>query len=47
MQIARCLKNDISYDVVPAGKDSDPGGYERVIWIKEDGSLSVSTKRGL
>jgi hypothetical protein len=45
-QIACCLKDDISYDVVPAGKDFDPAGYEKVIWIKEDGTLSVSAKRG-
>jgi hypothetical protein len=46
-EIARCLKNDISYDVVPAGKDFDPAGYEKVIWIREDGTVSVSAKRPL
>ena len=36
--IARCLKNDIPYDVVPAGKEFDPAGYKEVILIKEDGT---------
>jgi hypothetical protein len=45
-QIARCLKEDISYDLVPAGNDFDPAGYERIIWIKEDGTRSVSVERG-
>ena len=46
-QIARCLKDNISYDVVPAGKDFVPAGYQKVIWVREDGAVSVSTKRGL
>jgi len=36
-EIEHCLKNNISYDVVPAGKAFDPTGYEKVIWIKEEG----------
>jgi hypothetical protein len=43
----RCLKNDISYDVVPAGKDFDPAGYEKVVSIREDGTVDVSATRGL
>jgi hypothetical protein len=36
-EIEHCLKNNISYDVVPAGKAFDPTGYEKVVWIKEEG----------
>jgi hypothetical protein len=36
-EIEHCLKNNISYDVVPAGKAFDPTGYKKVVWIKEDG----------
>ena len=36
-EIAHCLKNNIPYDVVPAGKAFDPAGYEKVVWIKEEG----------
>ncbi|MBN1845130.1 MAG: hypothetical protein JW810_05565 [Sedimentisphaerales bacterium] len=36
-QIARCLKEGISYDVVPAGEAFDPRDYAQVIWISEKG----------
>jgi hypothetical protein len=38
-EIAYCLKNNISYDVVPAGKAFDPVGYEKVVLIGEDGTV--------
>jgi hypothetical protein len=44
--IAHCLKNDISYDVVPAGKHFDPAGYQKVIRVKEDGTVSITTESG-
>jgi len=34
-EIAHCLKNNIPYDVVPAGKAFDRAGYEKVVWIRE------------
>jgi hypothetical protein len=40
-EIARCLKGQIPYDVVPAGDAFDPNGYERVIWIRADGTGSI------
>jgi len=40
-EIARCLKEHIPYDVVPAGEAFDPDGYERVIWINDNGTRSV------
>jgi hypothetical protein len=46
-QIAHCLKNNISYDVVPAGRDFNPAEYEEVIWIKEDGTVSITSGHGL
>ena len=36
-ETAHCLKNNISYDVIPAGKAFDPAGYEKIVWIKEEG----------
>lgn len=36
-EIARCLKNNISYDIVPAGKAFNRADYEKVVWIKEEG----------
>lgn len=36
-EIAQCLKNNISYDVVPAGKAFDPADYDKVVWISEKG----------
>jgi hypothetical protein len=41
--IARCLKNNIPYDVIPAGKEFDPTGYNKVIWIKEDATATITT----
>ena len=38
-EIARCLKNGIAYDVVPAGEEFDPTGYSEVVRIKENGRL--------
>ena len=46
-EIAYCLKNKISYDVVPAGKDFDPGGYDKVVWIREDGTVSFAVLTGV
>ncbi|MBN2128693.1 MAG: hypothetical protein JW741_04325 [Sedimentisphaerales bacterium] len=40
-EIARCLKSHTPYDLLPAGKAFDPNGYQRVIWVKEDGTRSV------
>ena len=34
-EIAHCLKNNIPYDVVPAGKAFNPADYEKVVWINE------------
>ncbi len=39
-EMVRCLKAGIPYDVVPAGKAFDPTGYQNVIRIKADGSVS-------
>ncbi|MHC4656921.1 MAG: hypothetical protein ACYS91_18165, partial [Planctomycetota bacterium] len=36
-KIAYCLKNNIPYDVVPAGKAFNPADYEKVVWINEKG----------
>jgi len=36
-EIARCLKQHIPYDVVPAGEAFDPSSYETVIRVTEDG----------
>jgi hypothetical protein len=44
-EIERCLKNNILYDVVVAGKDSDPTVYDEVIWIREDGTVRISQNR--
>ncbi|UCG55974.1 MAG: hypothetical protein JSU70_14010 [Phycisphaerales bacterium] len=41
-EIARCLKDDISYDVVPAGNYFDRAGYDRVVRIREDGAISIA-----
>lgn len=38
-EIERCLKNNIPYDVIPAGKQFNPGEYEEVIRIEENGSV--------
>jgi hypothetical protein len=46
-EITYCLKNNISYDVVPAGKDFDPGGYDKVVWIREDGTIRFAAEYGL
>ena len=46
-EIAYCLKNKISYDVVPAGKDFDPAGYEKVVWIREDGTVRFAAEHCL
>ncbi|MBW8041894.1 MAG: hypothetical protein FVQ85_18100 [Planctomycetes bacterium] len=46
-EIAYCLKNKISYDVVPAGKDFDPAGYNKVVWIREDGTVRFAAEHGL
>jgi hypothetical protein len=46
-QIAHCLKNNISYDVVPAGRDFNPAEYEKVVWIEEDGTVSITTGHSL
>jgi hypothetical protein len=40
-EITRCLKNNVAYDVVPAGKQFDPSGYKQVIWIGEDGTVRI------
>jgi hypothetical protein len=42
-QITECLKNDITYDVVPNGRDFDPTGYEKVFWLREDGTVRIRT----
>ena len=36
-EIVHCLKNNIPYDVVPAGKAFNPDDYEKVVWISEKG----------
>ncbi|MHC4604716.1 MAG: hypothetical protein ACYS6W_15480, partial [Planctomycetota bacterium] len=36
-EVTRCLKNNVSYDVVPAGEAFDRTDYEKVIWITEEG----------
>jgi hypothetical protein len=36
-EIAHCLKNNVSYDVVPAGKAFEQADYEKVVWIREEG----------
>ncbi|MBN1818934.1 MAG: hypothetical protein JW828_16355 [Sedimentisphaerales bacterium] len=38
-EIARCLQDGLAYDVVPDGPRFDPAGYQRVVWIREDGRL--------
>jgi len=44
-QIEYWLRNNIPYDVVPAGKDFDPAPYEQIIRIKEDGTVVRRAKR--
>jgi hypothetical protein len=44
-QIERCLKNNIPYDVVIAGKDFDPADYDEVVWIDDDGTVRISKNR--
>lgn len=41
-EIARCLKEHIPYDVVPAGERFDPSGHERVVWIGENGKVGTT-----
>ncbi len=38
-EIAHCLRENVSYDVVPAGKVFRPGEYKTVIWIRENGHV--------
>lgn len=44
IEIARCLKDNVAYDVVPAGRQFDPDGYDQVIWIGEDGTARISSR---
>lgn len=41
-EISRCLKRRLPYDVVPAGERFDPRGYERVVWIGENGKVRTT-----
>ena len=41
-EIARCLQERIAYDVVPAGERFDRSGYDRVVWIGENGKVSTT-----
>ncbi|MBN1123413.1 MAG: hypothetical protein JXA82_00300 [Sedimentisphaerales bacterium] len=38
-EIATCLTDGIAYDVIPDGSRFEPAGYQRVIWIREDGKI--------
>ena len=41
-EIARCLKQGIPYDVIPDGPRFDLTGYERILWVQEDGTTIVT-----
>jgi hypothetical protein len=43
-EIERLLRNNILYDVVPAGQKAsfNPTEYEEIIWIEEDGTMRRS-----
>ncbi len=43
-EAARCLRDDVAYDVLPAAEGLDLGGYEEVIRIGEDGSVQHSRR---
>ena len=43
-EIARCLKEGVAYDVVPAGEDFDPNEYERVLQVEEDGTCRLAVR---
>ncbi len=40
--VENCLKNDIAYDVLPAGEAFDPNDYRCVIRINEDGKVTIT-----
>jgi len=40
----KCLKEEIPYDLAIAGKQFTGQGYEKIIWVKEDGSVSVERR---
>ena len=44
-EIERCLRNDIAYDVVPAGENFDASGYGEIIRIERDGGVRRSKIR--